>query len=213
MDFPNNIVLRKAKPEIRDPELGVSHNSDPIFGIVSLKYSCEHQGSIYNIGCDPFIVHYWIPTQEYIYKTYRRDKWTTQYIDATGSLVLPIVRTNNKIVSAHIFLYQIVIEINGDTVPICQQLSEKQNITSIYFWLRNWMDCGMKVPNEIVLDYSKALLRTISRAYCNQTTIKDYIDNCFKFLQSQNHSLPHTFIRVDVAHIIHMICRWKCLNG
>lgn len=142
--------------------------------------------------------------QEHVYKTYRREKWTTQYIDATGSLVLPIVRTANKIVSSHIFLYQIVVEINGETIPICQQLSERQNITNIYLWLRCWMDCGMKIPNEIVSDYSKALLGSISRAYCNQNTIKEYIDNCFRCLQNPVLPLPNTFIRIDVAHIIHI---------
>lgn len=72
---------------------------------------------------------------------------------------------------------------------------------------------GMQVPNEIVCDYSKALLGAISRAYCNQQTIKEYIDNCFSYLCNHVATLPKTFIRIDVAHIIHMICRWKCLNG
>lgn len=139
--------------------------------IVNLKYSNEHQGSIHNIGIDPFYVHYWNPTQEHIYKTYIKQNWTTQYIDATGSLALPILCIPNRTISSHIFLYQIVIEINGKTVPISQQLSERQNITYIYLWLRCFMDIGMQCPNEMVCDYSKALLGAISRAYCNQQTI------------------------------------------
>lgn len=206
-------VLRKAKQQATNLELGISNENNPIFSIGNLKYSNEHQGAIQNIGFDPFFVHYWTPTQEHIYKTYIRTKWTTQYIDATGSLVLPIIRTQNKISSSHIFLYQIVVEMNGKTVPISQQLSERQNITSIYSWLRCFMDCGMQVPNEIVCDYSKALLGAISRAYCNQQTIRDYINSCFSYLCNDVAILPKTFIRIDVAHIIHMICRWKCLNG
>lgn len=216
VEHPNlyqNSVLRKAKQQLVDSELGLLKENDPILSISNLKYSSEHQGSIHSIGLDPFFLHYWTPTQEHIYQTSRRQNWITQYIDATGSLVLLIVRTKKKISSAHIFLYQIVIEINGNTIPVTQQLSEKQNITHIYFWLRNWMNSGMKIPNEIVSDYSKAILGAISRAYCEQQTIKEYINTCFEFLLGVTSLLPNTFIRVDVAHVVHMICRWKCLNG
>lgn len=34
------------------------------------------------------------------------------------------------------------------------------------------MDCGMKVPNEIVSDYCNAFIGAISQTYCNQTTIE-----------------------------------------
>lgn len=206
-------VLRKAKQETNDDDLGLVNNPNPILSIIELKYSSEPQGSIHGEGSDPFYVHYWTPTQEHIYKMYSRTNWTTQYIDATGSLMLPIFRTRNKLSSAHIFLYQIVIKIDEKTVPICQQISEKQNITYIYFWLRNWLDIVNKVPNEVVCDYSKALLGSVSRAYCNQKTIKEYISDCFQYLQTTSTSLPGTYIRIDVAHIIHMVCRWKCLNG
>lgn len=98
---PSNLysssVLRKVKQQATNLELGISNENNPIFSIGNLKYSNEHQGAIQNIGFDPFFVHYWTPTQEHIYKTYIRTKWTTQYIDATGSLVLPIIRTQNKI--------------------------------------------------------------------------------------------------------------------
>lgn len=122
-------VLRKAKQQIIDYELGVSKTTDSINSIINQKYSSEHQGSIHNVDNDPFYVHYWTPTQEHIYKTYSRENWTTQYIDVTGSLMLSITRTDKKITSAHIFLYQIVIEVNGETVPVTQQISEKQNIS------------------------------------------------------------------------------------
>jgi len=123
-----------VKQQATNLELRISNENNPIFN--NLKYSNEHQGAIQNIEFDPFFVHYWTPKQEHIYKTYIRTKLTTQYIYATGSLVLPIIRTQNKITSSHIFLYQIVVEMNGKTVPIFQLLSEKQNITSIYSWLR-----------------------------------------------------------------------------
>lgn len=58
-------VLRKAKQQYMDKMLGVEGN-DPIQSIISLKHEVEHNGSIHNIGCDPFYVHYWLPT--YLYK-------------------------------------------------------------------------------------------------------------------------------------------------
>jgi len=42
----------------------------------------------------------------------------------------------------------------GQTIPIAQQLSEKQDTLSIYYWLANWLSSGMKSPDECVSDYS-----------------------------------------------------------
>jgi len=44
----------------------------------------------------------------------------------SGSLALLFLRAINKIQSAHIFWYQMAVEIEGKTVLISQQLSEKQ---------------------------------------------------------------------------------------
>lgn len=61
--------------------------------------------------------------------------------------MLPIIRTKNKIASAHIFLYQIVAEIEDQSVPIAQQLSEKQDILYIYYWVASWVNT-VTTPNE-----------------------------------------------------------------
>jgi len=36
---------------------------------------------------------------------------------------------------------------------------------------------------------------------------------CFDFLTSEKSLLPECYVRVDVAHIVHMLCRWKCLSA
>lgn len=45
-------VLRKAKQQATNLELGISNENNPIFSIGNLKYSNEHQGAIQNIGFD-----------------------------------------------------------------------------------------------------------------------------------------------------------------
>ncbi|CAI6376002.1 unnamed protein product [Macrosiphum euphorbiae] len=191
--------------------LGIEGN-DPIHSIISLKHEVEHNGSIYNIGCDPFYVHYWLPIQEHIIQSKQYNKWKTICVDATGSLVLPIIRTKNKIQSAHIFLYQIITVVDGKTIPISQQLSEKQDMLTIYYWMANWMNTGVTLPDECVSDYSKALLGAITRIFCNRRSLQDYINTCFIYLTGDENQLPECYVRIDVAHMVHIVCRWKCLS-
>lgn len=204
-------VLRKTKQQYVDKTLGVEGN-DPISSIISLKHEVKYNGSIHNIGCDPFFVHYWLPIQEHIYRQNHGKSWNTISVDATGSLVLPIIRTKNKIPSAHIFLYQIITEVDGQTVPLCQQLSEKQDMLSIYYWMANWVNTGISPPDECVCDYSKALIGAITRSLCNRKSLHEYINTCFSYLISDKNILPECYVRIDIAHMIHMICRWKCLS-
>jgi len=206
-------VLRKAKQNVVDMDLGISKYS-PIESLIELKHGAEHSNSIHTISCDKFFVHYWTPIQCHLYKEIRRNKWVTASIDATGSLILPLKRTSNMLSSGHIFLYQIVINNGGQTVPIAQQLSEKQDTLSIYYWLANWVSSGMKYPDECISDYSKALLGAITRAFFNGKSLHEYSETCFRIVNK--YSVPtkvSCFIRIDVAHMVHMICRWKCLQG
>lgn len=87
---------------------------------------------------------------------------------------MPISRTKNKIQSAHIFLYQIITEVDGKTIPISQQLSEKQDMLTIYYWMANWANTGITLPDECVSDYSKALLGAITRTFCNRRSLQEY---------------------------------------
>lgn len=131
-------ILRKAKQDSVDFNLGTS-GPDPITSLIALKHSVEHSGSIHTICVDKFFVHYWSPLQCHVYKTIRKENWVTMTADATGSLIAPLQRTSNKIPSGHIFLYQLVVNILGHSVPIAQQLSEKHDTLSIYCWIANWI--------------------------------------------------------------------------
>lgn len=204
-------VLRKCKQNVVDSDLE-TRGSDPILSLIELKHGSEHGGCIHTISIDKCFVHYWSPLQCHMYKVLRRQKWVTISVDATGSLILPLQRTFNKLSSGHIFLYQMVTTSENKIIPIAQQVSEKHDTLSIYYWMANWVTSGMKPPDECISDYSKALLGAITRAFCNKMSLKEYSEACFAFLTNKTTDLPTSFIRIDIAHFIHMVCRWKSLQ-
>lgn len=60
---------------------------------------------------------------------------------------------------------------------------------------------------------SKALMGAVTRAFCNGLNLYEYCDVCFDSLNNKSiQKLPKCFIRNDIAHFIHMICRWKCFQ-
>lgn len=60
---------------------------------------------------------------------------------------------------------------------------------------------------------SKALMGAVNRALCNGLNVNQYCEMCFNALSSSSENvLPTCFIRNDIAHFIHMICRWKCFH-
>lgn len=210
--FYNKDILRKAKQDVVDSNLGIQ-GSDLILSLIELKHGSEHNGSIHTISIDKMFVHYWSPMQCHMYKVIRRQNWVTISVDETGSLILPYQRTSSKISSSHIFLYQMVTSYESQTIPIAQRLSEKQDTLSIYYWMANWVSSGMKPPDECISDYSKALLGAITRAFCNKMSLQEYTEACFYCLVNNSTNDPASFIRIDVAHLVHMICKWKCLQG
>jgi len=130
----NGPVLRKVKQEIRDTKLGIEINN-PILSLIELKHTTPYAGSIHLISADPFMVHYWSPYQMAVYKeTLKLSKNRLRLcIDATGGLVKKIKRTTQDVTSAHIFLYVIVLHDGIIQVPVCQMLSEIQDIPSISY--------------------------------------------------------------------------------
>lgn len=71
----------------------------------------------------------------------------------------------------------------------------------------------MPYPKEVVTDYFLSLLNAVSLAF-NDMTIKAYVDNYMKMTMSANEYSPFKcIIRMDIAHIIRLICRWKCFQN
>lgn len=78
-----------------------------------------------------------------------------------------------------------------------------------------WLRLGGSVPNEFTVDMSFALLNAGARAFANQPSLDLYIETLFKFHISHTSSadVPNTFIRIDIAHLIHNITRSTALHN
>lgn len=159
-----------------------------------MKYSA-YFNCIHNIGIDPFFVHYWTNHQLQIYKKYCSTNISSIYIDATGSIVKKLMRID-KSLSRHIFLYQAVVNYNGNQFSITQMLSERHTTNNIHFWLLEWCRIGAPFPREVVVDSSKALLNAVIRCFTSHVTIKDYANAC------KTKTMPECYIRIDIAHCI-----------
>jgi len=186
-------TLHVAKNEYKKSQF---FDSDPIKALCIMKYSA-YANCIHNIGMNPFFIHYWTNHQLQVYRKYCSSNISTIYIDATGSIVKKLMRSNN-ILSQHIFLYQAVINYNDKQFSVTQMLSERHTTNDIHFWLLEWCRMGAPYPREVVVDFSKALLNAVIRCFTSYRTIKDYANAC------KNEVIPKCYIRIDVAHFIKM---------
>lgn len=204
-------VLRKAKQERREEDLGIKGEQNPILNLLQLKYSARYVGAIHDIGLDKFFVHYHTAAQMLLYKKHCRASYTKLSVDATGTLVKKIKHSSEKI-SGHIFLYEGVMSATTKTsqqtlhLPVCQMLSEKHDANSITYWLNEWRRSGAPVPNEIVVDNSAALKSAVARVFAG-TDLKTYLNQCFAYANGRS-ALPKVYIRLDVAHYICAASRW-----
>lgn len=202
-------VLKKAKQENKDHILGITLKC-PVLSLVELKHT-QFAGSIHSIGIDPFLVHYWSNHQLAIYKDLTKE-YCNISVGATGSLINKIKRTLLNLLSAHIFLYEAVVNTSYGQIPITQMISEKQDAQTIQNWLTQWLLCGIKVPNEVVCDFSTALIGALTRAI-NNNSMRDYTARCFDILIGKNQILPQCYVRIDVAHMIKLFCRISYFKG
>ncbi|CAL1672322.1 unnamed protein product [Lasius platythorax] len=95
-------------------------------------------------------------------------------------------------------------------------LSEKHNTEFIEYWLKSWLRMGASPPNEAHCGWSRALVTALCGAF-NQQTIKNYVDSLFLSATKENKKCnqwrPPTFLRVDVAHVMHFCTKWKCIKA
>jgi len=221
--IPPNIyqtnVLRKVKQEFRDQKLGIVVKN-PILSLVEMKHTIPYAGSIHTISIDPVIVHYWSPYQMVVYKESKANSLRNcrLCIDATGSVVKNVYRTSQELVSSHIFLYVAVLNDGYIQVPVCQMLSDVQDLPTITYWLSQWLRAGATSPYEVVVDYSNALIGAVIRAFCCGLSKIQYCEISLKILQDEEddiivpNSRLEVYVRLDIAHLIKMICRWKCFK-
>jgi hypothetical protein len=213
--LPSTKAMRNAKYSYRKQCFPTSANS-VLVSLLEMKYSSDNCGIIKDIGLDGFFIYYWSVEQTTIYNEYSKNNITTLIFDATGSVVKKIEIPGKTALghSGNIFLYTGILLMNNPnkSVPVIQMLSERHNTTAITSWLRTWLSDGAKIPNEVICDFSLALLNAVSCSFAGMY-LQDYTLSCYEYLINKRTQLPVVFIRVDFAHFIHAVCKWKSLRG
>ena len=103
---------------------------------------------------------------------------------------------------AALFLYLIVINFSGQQFTIGQMISERQDTNVIITFWNNWIQYGFPRPKEVVMDSNQAQLIATITKMTECKTIGKYADACF------SNSVPNIYIRIDVAHFIHIYARF-----
>lgn len=119
-------VLHTAKTEFNNAQY---LDRDPIKAICLMKQRI-FKSSIHNIGFDPCLIHYWTNHQIHIFRNYSSKHPSCICIDATGSIVKKVQKHTNYL-SKHIFLYQIVVNCDGEQFSVAQMLSESHHTNMI----------------------------------------------------------------------------------
>ena len=76
------------------------------------------------------------------------------------------------------------------------------------------MRLGALVPGESLSDYERAILMYCCLTF-NNMSLKDYVDTCFLWATGEmkrKHRPAKTLIRIDVAHLMALVSKWKCLT-
>lgn len=205
-------TLYQVNKEAKEESLGVKPEEriDLIRAIWRINDDPIYKYSIILLSDASFSLFYATPSQVHCYREYRRlhRLYSSICIDATGGVVKKFRDGKNKKTS-EIFLYQIVINFNHTTQSVYQMLSEEHDAYIITFWLQRWLRLNAKAPREVVCDGSRALLNAISLAF-NQRSLSEYINICYENAKNGTQIDSITYIRLDTAHFIHAVSRWKC---
>lgn len=212
--LPKNTTLNQIKYK----ESVKSFDKDPIQSLIKMM-SNEYKAIISDIGYAPFYIFYCLPLQIEWYKQQKKSSYVAISIDATGSVVKPpnnlyLSEKTNKPV--HVFFYTVMAK-QGDTgtsVPVAQMLSQKQSSNFISYWLNSWVKRVGTMPNEVIIDNSAALLKSIVNAFTDCGSVEKYICNCIISVKYKgNRFLPKVFIRLDRSHYVKQIHRIKIFKN
>ncbi|KAJ1518857.1 hypothetical protein ONE63_011530 [Megalurothrips usitatus] len=201
-------VLRKIRQEKLRQKLSalrIPLSTNPFEALGEMKYCHPFLGSVHFISIDPVIVMYHTPEQLLINNELCKS-YCKQSIDASGSLVK---NSRGDGLSGHIFLTQVVGNVKGETIPLNQMLSERQDANITQYWLNEDIRKRFSTPNEFVCDHSGALPNALARSVAGCASLKDYSAQCFDVLLGKSSTLPRCYIRVDVAHVINNATKWK----
>ncbi|KAL5238131.1 hypothetical protein ACI65C_005541 [Semiaphis heraclei] len=132
--------------------------------------------------------------------------------DATGGCCRKIKRLEQH-QSSHLFLYEGVLEIEKKTFTALSMVSEQHDNLAISTWLDRWLRCGVRAPKMTVCDQSLALMSALVKSFIQFKSLEEYLGTCFKLVSNgSNENILYCYIRNDVNHFIHLICKWAPLT-
>ncbi|XP_071580571.1 uncharacterized protein [Temnothorax nylanderi] len=171
--------------------------------------------TIHEIGCMKFHVLYCTQEQLHVFNEYCRVLGTSSAIsiDASGRFAQAFEICPGRM-TGHIFLYTVTIRFEGKTICVHQMLTEIHTQEFIELWLKYWVRLGAKAPGESWSDYERGIPMSSCLTF-NGKSLKDYIDDVFEWARTtdkKNSRPANTLIRIDVAHLMALVARWKCLK-
>lgn len=104
---------------------------------------------------------------------------------------------------------------NGDEQHSCvSNVSTRQDAAMITYFFLSILADGAPSPRIVVIDFGKALLMAVSKAFANCAGTRDYLQVLYNIIiLEKKEKLPNCYIRLDVSHFIGIIARWDCLRG
>ncbi|KOB64605.1 Uncharacterized protein OBRU01_23985 [Operophtera brumata] len=206
--LPTNEVVRKAKEQQLLTKYGLQFGNPAI----NLLKSAEHGklvGCIQSIGLHKFNCIYWLPEQLQIYVSrVRNDPHATLTIDATGGIA-----EREKSLKPRIFLYQCVLVTRDGSMPTFQMVSADQRSIIVNSFLSHILAENAPIPPIVVTDFGWSLLIAVAQVFGGCVNLSDYLQKCYNAITNEATSLPSTFMRLDVCHLMSMVTRWPSLKG
>lgn len=203
----NKSTYGKMLEEKKASETELENPNDIVKSIMT-KVSMEN--SIRSFAMSKFHVSYWTNDQILLWKSAFSCDYTSISIDASGRFVKKVVYQGLE--NDHIFLYAIVIRVDGQITPLAQMISSRHDSLFIRKWLEKWLACGIPTPKQATTDNSPALQYGICQAF-NNMTYQEYSMNNLEILLGSSKILPPCLLRMDIAHLIHACSGWKCFNN
>lgn len=206
--LPNALTCRKMRQEAHKEKCGFNNHDDIVKCVLTLISRGEK--SIRDFSISLFHLLYWTNEQiTYWNQLTSHRKKNCISIDASGRFVQTV--SSYGIESSNIFLYVIVTNFEGKVIPLAQMLSAKHHSLFIKKWLQQWLESGATPPTEIVTDNSAALQNAVCMAF-NKLNYHAYLSYCLQLLLRHHCELLPCFIRMDIAHLIKAVTRWKCFQ-
>lgn len=209
--YPTTRALKKLRSVVRNEN---NLHASAINSVRIMKYSPFHKNTIKEIGTDPLFVIFWNDYQTYYFNQVSKKQRVCISIDATGSLIsnqslLSDLNLDSKIELQHVFLYLIMLKNeNNSSKPIAQCLSADQHARKIRYFLERFTD-EFKIPNEVTIDDSAALIKSVILAFTSCVSTQNYIATCHKILNGDLSRSLECYIRLDVNHFVKNVKKAK----